>query len=119
MKLLSSTEKAAEKMNEHFKSVFMITVEDLKDIPSMNSSTYAVTPDTSINVSGIHKLLSDLNPFKITGPDATSARFLHIYILIKNNVGPRTDPCGTPENNMAWSGIITINHQLLGSIPKK
>ena len=33
-------------------------------------------PDISINVSGVHKLLSDLNPFKATGPDAISARFL-------------------------------------------
>ena len=32
--------------------------------------------DISINVSGIHKLLSDLNPFKATGPDAISAHFL-------------------------------------------
>ena len=42
----------------------------------MNPSTYAVMPDISINVSGVHKLLSDLNPFKATGPDAISARFL-------------------------------------------
>ena len=63
-------------MNEHFKSVFM--VEDLKDIPLMNPSTYAVMPDISINVSGVHKLLSDLNPFKATGPDAISARFLKV-----------------------------------------
>ena len=33
-------------------------------------------PDISISVSGVHKLLSDLNPFKATGPDAISARFL-------------------------------------------
>ena len=32
-------------------------------------------PDISISVSGVHKLLSDLNPFKATGPDAISARF--------------------------------------------
>ena len=64
----------AEKMNEHFKSVF--TVEDLKDIPLMNPSTYTVMPDISVNVSGIHKLLSDVNPFKATGPDAISACFL-------------------------------------------
>ena len=64
----------AEKMNEHFKSVFM--VEGLKDVPLMNPSTYAVMSDISINVSGVHKLLSDLNPFKATGPDAISARFL-------------------------------------------
>ena len=61
-------------MNEHFKSVF--TVEDLKDTPLMNPSTYAVMPDISSNVSGVHKLLSDLNPFKATGPDAISACFL-------------------------------------------
>ena len=42
----------------------------------MNPSTYAVMPDISINVSGVHKLLSDLNPFMATGPDAISARFL-------------------------------------------
>ena len=42
----------------------------------MNPSTYAVTTDISINVSGVHKLLSDLNPFKATGPDAILARFL-------------------------------------------
>ena len=30
----------------------------------------------SISVSGVHKLLSDLNPFKATGPDAISAHFL-------------------------------------------
>ena len=61
-------------MNEHFKSVF--TVEDLKDFPLINPSTYATMPDISISVSGVHKLLSDLNPFKATGPDAISARFL-------------------------------------------
>ena len=64
----------AEKINEHFKSVF--TAEDLKDIPLRNPSIYAVMPDISINVSGVHKLLSDLNPFKATGPDAISTRFL-------------------------------------------
>ena len=61
-------------MNEHFKSVF--TVEDLKDFPLINPSTYATMPDISISVFGVHKLLSDLNPFKATGPDAISARFL-------------------------------------------
>ena len=33
-------------MNKHFKLVFM--VEDLKDIPLMNPSTYAVMPDMSL-----------------------------------------------------------------------
>ena len=42
-------------MNEHFKSVF--TVEDLKDFPLINPSTYATMPDISISVSGVHKLL--------------------------------------------------------------
>ena len=44
----------------------------------MNPSTYAVMPDISINLSGVHnyKLLSDLNPFKATGPDAILIRFL-------------------------------------------
>ena len=51
-------------------------VEDLKDIPLMNASTYAVMPDISINVSGIQKLLSDLNPIKATGPDLILACFL-------------------------------------------
>ena len=59
-------------MNEHFKSVF--TVEDLKDFPLINPSTYATMPDIYIyiyiSVSGVHKLLSYLNPFKATGPDA-------------------------------------------------
>ena len=64
----------AEKMNEHSKSVF--TVEDLKDIPLMNPSTYAVMLDISINVSGVHKLLPDLNSFKVTGPDAILTCFL-------------------------------------------
>ena len=65
----------AEKMNEHFKSVF--TVEDLKDFPLINPSTYATMPDMLfISVSGVHKLLSDFNPFKATGPNATLARFL-------------------------------------------
>ena len=55
-------------MNEHFKSVYM--VKDLKDIPLMSPSTYAVMPDISINVAGVHKLLSDLNP-QATGPDTS------------------------------------------------
>ena len=42
----------------------------------MNPSTYAIMPDIPINVSGVHKLLSDLNPFKATGPDAILTRFL-------------------------------------------
>ena len=42
----------------------------------VDSSTYAVMPDISIHVSGVHKLLSDLNPFKATGSDTISACFL-------------------------------------------
>ena len=33
-------------------------------------------PDIFISVFGVHKLLTDLNPFKATGPDAISACFL-------------------------------------------
>ena len=42
----------------------------------MNPSNYAVIRDIPINVSGVHKLLSNLNPFKVTSPDAISACFL-------------------------------------------
>ena len=52
-----SIEKA-EKMNEHFKSVF--TVEDLKDFPLINPSTYATMPDISISV-----FLGCINYFQI------------------------------------------------------
>ena len=52
------------------------TVGDLKDFPLINPSTYTTMSDIFISVSGVHKLLSDLNPFKATGPDAMSARFL-------------------------------------------
>ena len=61
-------------MNEHFKSVF--TFEDLKNVPLINPSTYATMPDIFISVSGVHRLLSDLIPFKATRLDAISARFL-------------------------------------------
>ena len=64
----------AEKMNEYFKSVF--TVEDLKDFPLINPSTYATMPDIYISVSGVHKLLSYLNPFKATGPNAMISMLL-------------------------------------------
>ena len=55
-------------MNERFKSIF--TVGDLKDFCLINPSTCATMPDIFISVSGVHKLLSDLNSFKATGLDA-------------------------------------------------
>ena len=64
----------AEVMNDHFKSVF--TDEDLGNFPLMNPSPYSSMPPIIISTSGIYNLLSDLNPFKSTGPDNISARFL-------------------------------------------
>ena len=56
-------------MNEHFKSVF--TVDDLKDIPLINPSTYAAVPDISFNVYSAWSALA-------TGPDAS-----YIDMLLK------------------------------------
>ena len=66
----------AEVMNDHFQSVF--TDENLRNFPLVDPSPYAYMPPVTISltISGIYKLLTDLNPFKATGPDNIPACFL-------------------------------------------
>lgn len=57
-----------------FKSVF--TSKDTSQIPDKGPSPFSIMDNIVISPRGVHKLLSNLNAHKATGPDAISARFL-------------------------------------------
>ena len=62
-------------LNDHFKSVF--TQED-DILPQLPPTSFPPIPNITVSVSGVTKLLSDLNPHKATGPDGIPARILKV-----------------------------------------
>ena len=57
------------------KSVF--TQED-DILPQLPPTSFPPIPNITVSVSGVTKLLSDLNPHKATGPDGIPARILKV-----------------------------------------
>ncbi len=71
----SSSEAKSEILNQQFASVF--TKEDTSEVPEIpGPSPYPDLPPIQVNVQGVSKLLSGLNPHKAMGPDQVHARFL-------------------------------------------
>jgi hypothetical protein len=46
------------------------------EVPTKGVSPHAAVPDINITVSGVLKLLRNINPNKATGPDTIPGRFL-------------------------------------------
>ena len=65
----------ADALNDYFfKSVF--TTEDLSSMPIMPDSLHPNMQDIDITASGVHALLSKINPQKVAGPDDIPAQVL-------------------------------------------
>ena len=62
------------KLSNQFKSVF--TKEDLDNIPSPGPTPYPDVPPTVFTISGILKLLNNVNPKKANGPYLMPCRIL-------------------------------------------
>ena len=64
----------AEILNRQFKSVF--TKEDKSTVPKLSGPAYPPISELSIEINGVVKLLSKLNPSKASGPDNIPCRIL-------------------------------------------
>jgi hypothetical protein len=56
-----------------FKSVY--TKENLENIPNKGRSPYPNMPKIQVTEQGVHKLLKNIKPHKVTGPDKIQGRF--------------------------------------------
>ncbi len=72
--MVSDNIQKAQALNHQFESVF--TQETTDNIPNLPHSIYPDMPDMNISVTGVEKLLTDLNPNKATGPDGVSSHIL-------------------------------------------
>ena len=61
-------------MNDYFTSVF--TASSGNPIPDKGPSPHSIMSDITVTSNGVHKLLSNLQSKKATGPDLISARLL-------------------------------------------
>ena len=64
----------AKVLNEQYQQVF--TEEDLTTIPDLATDSATLMKDVVITTTGVHKLLTDLNIHKATGPDLLPTRVL-------------------------------------------
>ena len=65
--LKKDAQSKTETLNDQFHSVF--TKEDIDDFPNMGPSPHQAMGKITIDQHGVHKLLSNLQPHKATGPD--------------------------------------------------
>ena len=65
--LKSDAQSKTEILNDQFHSVF--TKEDMEDFPNMGPSPHQAIGKITIDQRGVHKLLSNLQSHKATGPD--------------------------------------------------
>ena len=70
-------------LNQQFSSVY--TREDIQTMPVLPNSPYPDIMNITVNIQGVAKLLSDLNPNKACGPDNISPRLLK---EIANEIAP-------------------------------
>ena len=61
-------------MNRHFSSVY--TTEDTLHLPSLNEHSIPAIEPITIDTAGIADLLSNIQPFKASGPDNIPAFLL-------------------------------------------
>ena len=54
----------------------MLTIENKHNIPEMPDSPYPSITTINITAPGVYKLLSELDPYKASGPDVISGYFL-------------------------------------------
>lgn len=83
--LISDSTEQAKILNSQFRSVF--TQVDLQNLPTMTGTPHYEAADIDIQVTGVEKLLQNLNPGKASGPDAIPNRHsvapqsLHLCLL--------------------------------------
>ena len=70
----SEASDKAEILNDQFASVF--TKDDCSSMPSSGNSLKSEAPPLVIQDNGVRKILEGLNPYKASGPDEISSRFV-------------------------------------------
>ena len=79
-KLFAEPKEKAEILNSQFQAVFSegkeYTQEEFKEKCPMEETTCNPLTNISISEEGVRKLLSDLNPYKASGPDQIAPRVL-------------------------------------------
>ena len=72
--VISDNQIQAETLNNQFSSVY--TKEGDTPLPEMGTSPHPDSPNISITLNGVEKLLNKINPHKATGPDEIPTRLL-------------------------------------------
>ena len=72
--LVSDAKGKSNILNKQYASVF--TEEDTTSVPDLGHSRHPKMQVPSINIKGVQKLLTNLNPSKAAGPDQLHPRFL-------------------------------------------
>ena len=70
----STDTSKADVLNKHFYSIFTIDNSDVT--PELICDSYPSMPDVEVDTAGIARLLSNIDPFKATGPDGLSPKLL-------------------------------------------
>ena len=74
--LVSDNTQQAEILNEQFKSVF--SQENTTAPPELEGDPFLSMPEVNIEVTGVEKLLQNLNPGKALGPDSVPNSILKL-----------------------------------------
>ena len=72
--IISNPKDKAETLNEQYASIF--TREPTNTLYIFEVSPFSSIPDIVFTTSGIEKLLQNLNPAKVSGPDLLPTRIL-------------------------------------------
>ena len=67
----------AKILNDYFCSVFI--QDDSNQVPSFDCAPFPSILPIELNISGIRKILQDLDPSKVAGPDLIPAKFLKLF----------------------------------------
>ena len=70
----SDSKTKANILNDQFCNAF--TREDTNNMPQMKDSPHPSMPDITVSITGVQKLLANLNPRKASGPDKLPCRLL-------------------------------------------
>ena len=66
-------------MNNQFTTVF--TIENASTIPGVSGPSFPDMDNIEIDVNGVARLLSNLDPHKATRPDRIPTRFLKMFAV--------------------------------------